>query len=221
MPVNSPSSSHAIQTLLRSDPGETTKKYRFVVESDVYRSGATGGPCTIACDHLNDNIYRLRVTGITGGDFYYPYVTSGDSVGRCRVPVGQADGTMVLTGGMNGCAIQVNRLDSNEFEFCHDKNSCSIGKLGAALPGRSVCSIGVSDYMGDTGGAFQMQETGKLSNSVFVTLFEHYIIAVRNGGRWHMVNNSILRSQALAGKSTVFLPYDPTAATVMKSFDDT
>lgn len=218
-----PSSGHSVQLLLRIDPVEALKRYRFIVESDVYRVGSLGGPCTVTCEHLNDRIYKLKVTATGGSDHYYPYVTNGDSVGRCFVPVGREDGTLVLTGGMNGCAGQVNRLDDATFGFYHDKNSTSIAKLPAALPGRTVCNISFADYAGASGGAYQMDITTKLSSPTkFVTLYEHYVIAVKDEGEWNMMNSSVLRSQGMDPKNakTIFMMYDPTPSPRMATFAD-
>ncbi len=220
MSGTSPGSS--VLLLLRVDPLEAMKRYRFVVETDVYKIGSLGGSCTVSCSHINDNIYRLQVTAIGGSDFYYPYITTGDSVGRCYVPVGQEDGTLVLTGGMNGCAAQVKRQTDRNFAFYHDKNSVSIAKLPDALPGTTVCDISFADYAGPSGGVYQMTVTSQLSNKMFVTLYEHYVIAVKDAGKWHMMNSAVLRSQGLDPKNskTIFMTYDPAGSPRMKSFDD-
>ncbi|MGE4480752.1 hypothetical protein [Acidocella sp.] len=221
----SASVSSAVVELLRVNPQSTMERYRFVVEPEVYTIGKTGGPCTVTCTQLNDNIYRLGVTATSGGDWYYPYITFGDSVGICDVPVGQPDGTIVLTGGMNGCSTVVTRRENNMFRFHHDKNSCSIAKLPAeSMKGDIVCRIGFADYAGEPTGAYQLQLTTQLSHPrKFVTLYEHYIIAVKHEGKWLMMNSAVLRSQGMdpQNSKTIFMGYDPPdASQLITSFDD-
>jgi hypothetical protein len=215
---NTPSSNHSVLAALRANPLAAFEKYGFVVQSETYLQGDSGGPCIIECSNHNDNIYLLRAKDRAGGDWYYPYITSGTSVGRCRVPVGQPDGTLVVTGGMNGCATQVNRVDGGFFEFHHDKNSCSIAKLPHLLPGRVVCHIGYEDYAGPNERLQQNIVADAASRGV-MTAHEHYVIAVKAKGRWHMFNSSILRNMT-GGKKLSFQTYRPTITPLITTFDD-
>jgi hypothetical protein len=86
---------------------------------------------------INSQVYQIVVKP-GGKDWYFPYMNATPGgVGECTVPIGQPDGTLALTGSMNGCALQVNRTE-NDFVFYHDSNGTSLAALQAGGPAGSV-----------------------------------------------------------------------------------
>lgn len=68
-------------------------------------------------------IYNILVSkNENSRDYFFPYVTTGQGrppVGMVNVPIGLPQGTIVMTGGLNGCALQVNQ-NNGYLLFCHD-----------------------------------------------------------------------------------------------------
>lgn len=219
-----PTSMHAAQALLRADPDAAMAKYGFVVDSAVYTSGTIGGACLLGCESAGGNIYRL--TAKQGqGDWLFPYINTSDGgVGVCVVPAGQVDGTLVVTGGMNGCSLQVNK-SGDDFYFYHDNNGRSMkGKL---TPGEVVCRVDYKDYAGPL-------EIGKKLVDQYLTErvgagYEYYCITAHHGGRWKVYVSSLIRITTVSAP-TFFRPnvtstveykaFTPTVTPLMTSFAD-
>jgi hypothetical protein len=220
-----PNSNHAAQMLLRTDPESALGKYGFLVDNEVYTAGTIGGACSLGCTPLGGNIYRLTAKA-GAGDFFYPYIyTSGGGVGECAVPVGQADGTIVVTGGMNGCSLQVNR-HGGVFNFYHDNNGNSL--TGKVIPGNIVARVDYKDYAGalELGSKLAAQMSHGAASSQ--TAFETYCITVRHGGRWRIYVSALLRTVEFRPASffvsekrtTSYQAFKPTIVPCMTSFED-
>ena len=222
--AQTPTSTHASQAVLRADPDTAMAKYGFVVGSAVYTTGTLGGACLLSCESVGANISKL--TAKQGqGDWFFPYVNTAEGgVGVCIVPAGQPDGTLVVTGGMNGCSLQVNK-SGNDFYFYHDNNGNSMkGKL---TPGEIVCRVNYKDYAGplDIG---QKLVDQYLTERVGAG-YEYYCITVHHGGRWKVYVSSLIRITTVS-TPTVFHPkvsstveykaFTPTITPLMTSFDD-
>lgn len=225
------SCNHAAQALLRADPDTAMSKYRFIVSTEIYTAGTIGGRCLLRCEPVNGDVYRL--TAKQGhGDWFYPYINGPDGgVGVCVVPIGQPEGTLVVTGGMNGCALQVNR-SGNNFYFYHDLNGRSLqGKL---TPGEVVCRVEYKDYAGPLDLASKMAAAAGGRGYSFwgatytSAMHENYLITVRRGGRWKVYISAVLRiSNTTIGwldkqSSTTasFKPVSPLVTPLITSFED-
>jgi hypothetical protein len=219
-----PNSNHAAQMLLRTDPESAIGKYGFLVDNEVYTSGTVGGACSLACTPIGGNIYRLTAKA-GSGDHFYPYIYGSGGVGECAVPVGQADGTIVVTGGMNGCSLQVNQL-GGVFNFYHDNNGSSM--KGKVYPGTVVARVDYKDYAGalELGSKLAAQMSHGMERSQ--TAFETYCITVRHGGRWRIYVSALLRTVAFQPASffssekrtTSYQAFKPTIVPCMTSFED-
>lgn len=219
---------------MRAEPSIAFEKFGFFVGSDVYTHTTLGGPCAIACDPANGAVYKL--TAKQGhGDYFFPYVhvTSG-GVGVCIVPAGQPNGTMVMTGGMNGCALQVNR-SGTDFYFYHDANGQSM--VGKLTPGEVVCRVEYKSYAGpmnigenlsiDYNRSSQTSPKGWLTGHSGM-VHEYFLITVRSGGKWCVYCSALLRTTTRKTSfwtgeeynENSFKPFMPTAFRLIASFED-
>jgi len=201
MPGATPASNHAALALLRAAPDAATSKFGFIINPTVYENSTTGGPCTLTCESAGPGLYALTAGAGTGGDWYFPYVTGAASsqsggVGSCIVPSGQADGVIVTTGAMNGCALQVNK-SGTDFYFYHDLNGNSLA--GKPIPGTVVCRLTWADYVGqlDPMGrclGMQLADSHKMSSSSKrVSAHDrNYCIIVHRSGRWRVYFSAIV-----------------------------
>lgn len=181
---------------LRLAPDAAINDCAFVVAgSAAYGSRTDGGPCTISCEPLSNDTYQLTPSGGSGDDFYFPYVpeSMNGGVGLCRVPIGAPDGTVVLTGAMNGCSLDI-RQSGSDLVFRHVANGvpkpnllpndphlkCRIDVRHYMLPQweeNIAASVGERSTRGMTAGAMPM----------------HYLISVKQGGRWLVLNSGLLQ----------------------------
>ena len=120
---------------LRTDPKTICDEYGFIVKSPVVSSD-DGGPCKLNLTKLDGNVYQLEpIYGEGSGytDWFFPY---RHAVGTCRVPIPQPEGTIALTGEMNGCTLEVYKNGGISFYFYHDNNGCHLHKSDAPpVPG--------------------------------------------------------------------------------------
>ncbi len=147
-----------------------------------------------------------------GTDYFYPYVTGETGVGFTFVPADCPVGTLVFTGGMNGCAIQVNKtVDGENLVFMHDKDAKSMSqdKWPAILAeineayqedtGRKtaldtlaseLCRVEPKDYMGED------TEDGTTFYSFLIEgrtrSLACYLVAVKREGFWEIYNSPIV-----------------------------
>jgi hypothetical protein len=228
-----PSSNHAALALLRADPDAALSKFGFLVIPETYLTGTVGGPCLLHCEPLGGSIFKL-VAKPGFGDFYFPYITTASGFGECTVPPDQLDGCIVTTGGMNGCALQVNRSGKN-LHFYHDNNGEGIAKSGITLPGTVVTRINYSDYGGRANlGKMLADGMAKRTEMVQVTAqYQYYSLNIHVGGRWRVYYSSILekgthskkgrlkgfKMQIYWEKSLEFSAFKPTPSPLLTSFD--
>ena len=224
MPGQSPTSNHAALALLRADPDTALGKFGFVVDSSVYTAGTVGGGCLLSCEPAaGGNIFRLTAKQ-GAGDWFFPYINSADGgVGSCVVSQGQSDGTISVTGGMNGCSLQVNKSGAN-FNFYHDNNGNSM--KGKVYPGTEVCRVNYKDYVGplDIGAKLVDQYLTERVGAGY----EYYCITVHHGGKWKVYVSALIRITTVhkpffggAVSSTVeYKAFKPGITPLMTSFSD-
>lgn len=178
-------SSAAVLSLLRTDPVAAAGAYGFIVEYDTSAfPHYLGGRCTLSIKKANDNVYVIKASRGTG-DYFFPYTHIGGSAGRCQVPDTVPNGTLVLTGGMNGCALQVNDYPGYKI-FYHDANGTQLGTEGA-LGGTVDCRVTYKDYEGP-------MKMGQVMASATNPYSFQTLISAKVGGRWLVVHTGILRS---------------------------
>lgn len=193
---------------LRTDPKTVCDKYGFIVKNTLFKEDS-GGACKLKLRKLHGNVYELEpLEG--NGDWFFPY---RPEVGYCSVPVGQPEGTIGLTGGMNGCALEVYKNNGN-FDFYHDTNGCHLHKNNDP-PGERVCHVPYRTYAGALSiGQNQAADLSqKHKTSVY---FQHTLICVRNGGRWKVYVTGV-HSYGVSGKHSTFRP---TISCLLTSFAD-
>jgi hypothetical protein len=193
--TQTPTIASGVQGRIRADAGFCFLTFGFVVSNEVYVRGAVGGACLIDCQHLSGNVYQL-VAKQGFGDYFYPYVNGNPGVGECTVPVGRAaNGAMVVTGGMNGCALQVNRVGNN-FVFYHDNNGNSLAQMMPAAQGQVACRVTFNDY---AGGNLADNLVDKLSDQHRGTTpktrfgYDFFLITVKAGTKWEVYSSALLR----------------------------
>lgn len=127
---------------LRVNPIATITNHDIYV--DVKLMGTRpGGPIIITENDYTIYSYFMIQSAQNGTDYYYPFIPR--NVGDIR-NVNPIDGTVVVTAGMNGCALEV-RHSNNGYHFYHDAD----GKYMSTVcnPGTRVCRIEASAYWDD------------------------------------------------------------------------
>ncbi|MCH4090525.1 hypothetical protein [Acetobacter sp.] len=210
---------------LRTNPGVAFRSGFYFVQPKIYNNGtdSLGGECSVQCRYYGKNengwpIYELTVTE-GQGDYYYPYIqTPFGGVGTCIVPKNAPVGTLVLTGAMNGCSLQVNETDS-ALHFYHDTNGRSM--IGKLTPGTVVARVNYSTYAGP-GELLNNQSSAEFPANVT------YLITVREKDRWSVYTSTFLYKRApntsffglasASGSKEVFKPVIATPSRLLSSF---
>jgi hypothetical protein len=73
--------------------------------------------------NANRTLVTLKVGNLPGRVYYFPRTPSG--VGIVEVRIAAPDGTIVVTGGMNGCSVEVIQRGST-LVFYHDADGCQM-----------------------------------------------------------------------------------------------
>jgi len=167
---------------------------------NVYRTGpakgsftatgplVAGGPCVISSDKDSKakGFFDLKATATTGAsnDYFFPWLMHG--VGWVQVPKAVPNGSIVMTGGVNGCTIIVTEQGTN-YHFYHDGDSSSI-KPGQVV-GNEVARVAPKDY--DPFGFAAKKFSDALQEAAQAGVkpkgdvsYAHYVIAVKQGGRF-------------------------------------
>jgi hypothetical protein len=148
------------------------------------------------------------------GDYFFPYANGMGPVGACQVPDGCSDGTLVLTGGMNGCALQVDKHRGYKMWY-HDANGKQLAKRGTYGEAREgnapLCRVEYDTYAGPL-------QLGRMSASrgKNPSVFQHTILSVKRGSRWLVVQTGILMPMMGSSPTT----FRPTVSSLLTSFED-
>lgn len=120
---------------VQRNPENAFSQMGFITEVDMsdYTQGGQRS-VEITCLDEQKKIYKWRVKNQPGNIYYFPYINcqvvdNSDSIlgiGHVIVPKGTPDGTIVVSGGMTGCALQVNIFDEGHLIFIHDQNAKAI-----------------------------------------------------------------------------------------------
>ena len=195
-------------------------------ERNVYRTGpmpgsfkdagdlVEGGKCKITCTQIVTGFYDLKAQqSESGTDYFYPWLQRG--VGYVCVPKGVPDGTLVITGGVNGCTLVVSELGTNYY-FYHDGDSKHL-KPGTVI-GNQIAKVAPKDYDPFDFGqkAFidaitQAKLSGKsLDGDVS---YGYFVVAVKNAGRFAFYSTGVL---SVGGLKKLPVPWGTSCIT---SFD--
>ncbi|WP_141113187.1 hypothetical protein [Chromobacterium haemolyticum] len=180
--------------LLRQNPEVACKNFVFKYNNGPAHTGAHkeiySGPCTAVCKKIAERVYEISAIKGKGTDYYFPYIPK--SVGKCTAPSGAPKGTIVMTGGMNGCALQVDR-NGNDYIFMHDANGAH-----ATTNNNTICRVTEKDYYGP-GRTFVNFGLSKMSDTRGV-LDENMIICIKNDKGWGVYHCGILVKPDEKGK---------------------
>ena len=198
---------------LRKDPEKTIAKEDFFVDClgfkpTVDKSNAKielGGPVTLKAT-AEAGITRISLAP-KGTDYFFPWVNRG--VGEVEVPVGAPDGTIVVTGGMNGCSLHVTR-DDKVLRFYHDADSKYLADFKRAK-GDKLCRVEPSLYMKIPAGKTIVEENPKEGLA-----FLYQMLCVRHAKRWKVVYSGIIIGPGI--KMPLKRSFTPGVSKLLTSF---
>jgi hypothetical protein len=157
-----------------------------------------GGRCTIGETEVQTGFYDLRATSASGGsDYFYPWMRTG--IGWVTVPKNVPDGTIVMSGGVNGCTLVVTE-HGDDYYFYHDGDSRYL--TAAQMTGSEVARVRPRDY--DPLGWGQKKFMAALEEASRAgvrpkgdTSYGHFVIAVRTGGRFGFYSTGVMSLNGL------------------------
>lgn len=168
---------------LRRDPKAACERNVYLTEPGPrFPSGPVGGPCTIQGTDLSDGVFRLQSvpTEYSNSDYFYPWIQTG--VGSVRVPKNVPDGTIVMTGGLNGCTLVVSQ-EGNHYNFYHDADSKYLTPAGIA--GVEIARVRPADYDPlDWGHKAFTRKFLAVPGHQGDTSYGHCVMAVRKDGKF-------------------------------------
>lgn len=175
----------------RLNPETTIQTADFVVDArgfktiaiPGYKNSTYGGPCTLEEVETVNGVTRLKAKN-GGSDYLFPWVNRG--IGEVNVLRKSPEGTIVVTGGMNGCTLAVTE-NGPHLIFYHDADSCHLG-VDKAATGANVCTVGPSQYIGpaNKGESIVMETIGDGS------AYLHQLIIIRHSGVWKVFGCGIV-----------------------------
>jgi hypothetical protein len=199
---------------LRANPEAAIQVNDFFVDVRGFRPTANGVRCelggavTLAESAKPENgVTRLGLEA-GGNDYFFPWVNRG--VGEVAVPINAPNGTIVVTGGMNGCAFQANRSGTNII-FYHDADNRYLGQLKQP-EGTQLCRIEPSLYQKIPFGETLMQSIG--GGCVYL----YQMICVRHSGKWKVVYSGILLGPGI--NMPILRSFTPGVSKFLASFED-
>lgn len=178
-------------------------------------SAPEGGACRISAKKLDTDIYELQAESGAGTDYFYPWLRCG--VGWVRVPDTVPDGTMVVTGGVNGCSITASH-HGGYYYFYHDGDSKYLDD--GMVQGGKLAHVAPKDYdplgMGNTTFSLALQEASRKGvKPKGDTSYGHFVMAVKTKGRFGFYASGIMSLNGLRK-----LPFGITPCIVTFSHDD-
>ena len=109
-------------------------------------------------------------------------------VGWCKIPKNAPDGTVVVTGGMNGCSLRaLYDTDTEQYYFMHDKNSVSYNNEDA--PPSLIERVRVGPEYYHTAEVDRRLSRGEA--------YAVYLIIIKRAGMWevHKTGRTVITSQ--------------------------
>lgn len=197
--------------LLKSDPMSATQRctFRTGPAAGSFALSNEGGLCKITCTKLADDIFDLKATAGAGTDYFYPWLQRG--YGWVKVPKDAPNGTVVMTGGVNGCTLIVSE-SAGFYYFYHDGDSCNLP--ASAIVGTQVAKVQPKDYDPLRRGEqmfkdalAEMARAGK--KPVGDISYGHFVVAVKKGGKFGFYVTGLMSMNGLTR-----LPYAITPCIV-------
>ena len=188
---------------LRADPMNACMGavYQTVPQSGAFTGTGNmveGGSCRIAATSPAPGVHTLTASeAADGGDYFFPWVAR--SVGWVKVPKAAPDGTIVMTGGMNGCAFVVT-ADATHYYFYHDGDSRYL--TPQMTTGAEVARAANKDYDPLGWGQKIFLRAGEEMRSRNETpqgpfFYAHYVIAVKAAGKFGLYATGLMSANGL------------------------
>lgn len=154
---------------LRNNPLDTIINDNFFVEINGLQ--INGGPIKIeGCSNRLATPLNITTCAINDScDFYFPYIQA--QAGNVTIPENRLiEGTIVVTTGMNGCALEV-RYRNDCYTFYHDANGIRMPNLSVGEV--RVCRITSDDYWDDNYQILNLPNIQAYPIVQFVCVFRH------------------------------------------------
>ena len=156
-------------TQLRTNPQTVLSSEHFFVDTRNLVQTPLG--CTVQInEQLKNGVFYWDIANHHSTDFYFPYVQGNAGYVGIQTPI--QDGTVVVTGGMNGCALEVCYLNDNYY-FYHDAYGSNMHKQRNV--GTQVCRIEAGNYWNNN---IAGQSTFYIPTIQFVCVYK--------AGFWHV-----------------------------------
>ncbi|MBM3508443.1 MAG: hypothetical protein FJX64_12315 [Alphaproteobacteria bacterium] len=189
---------------LRSDPASACLR-------NVYRTGPAansfngqgavveGGGCSIDVKEAQTGVFDLKAvaSGYASNDFFFPWLQRG--VGWVKVRKSVPDGTLVITGGVNGCTLVVSEHQT-DYYFYHDGDSKYLKP--SMITGNEVARVTPNDY--DPNGIGQKAFEAALAKAagsgvkpVGDVSYGHFIVSVKKNGQFGMYVTGVMSLNGL------------------------
>ncbi|CDG81568.1 hypothetical protein [Janthinobacterium agaricidamnosum] len=200
---------------LRSDPRNACERNAYITgpKPGSFRNSGDfvrGGPCFIEASQLEAGFVSLLAVerNYNNKDFFYPWLQRG--VGWVPVPKNVPDGTIVMTGGVNGCSIVVSE-SAGHYNFYHDGDSKHLDR--SMIDGKEVARVKPNDY--DPLGWGHMQFINALSKARKMDEgavdYGHFVVAVKKDGKFGFYSTGVMnlngRSRLPLGVSTCIVTF--------------
>jgi hypothetical protein len=175
---------------VRGAPEATFNIYDFYVDGTDYpvvKNGkeTKGGPCQLSAE-TSATVTKVKVRAEPGRDYYFPWQPSG--VGSVEVPTNAPDGTIVVTGGMNGCAMEVVQRDGTTLVFYHDADGCALRSSVPPVSGETLYRCDYRNYASNQVG-YKTSDALKMTKS-----FLYQFVFVKSRAEWKVFVCGILLS---------------------------
>ncbi|MEM9059092.1 MAG: hypothetical protein AAGD13_01400 [Pseudomonadota bacterium] len=158
-----------------------------------------GGNCQISESDAGGGITDLEAKSGAGTDYFFPWLQR--SFTWVKVPKNAPNGTIVMTGGVNGCSLIVSELGT-DYYFYHDGDSKYLPIGHASIKGTEVVRIKPSDY--DPGDSTNKIFQGLLKSNQKAGIafsgdlsYGTYVVFVKVGGQYTVVSSPIISVNGL------------------------
>lgn len=169
-----------------------------------------GGRCKINEEFVKPGMYHLKAEASAAGtDYFFPWLRT--AVGYVKVPLATPDGTVVLTGGVNGCSIVVSK-HQNDYYFYHDGDSKFLRP--EMVQGNEVARVGPNDYDPMNQGMNQFSAAlGAASRAgvkpVGDVSYGHFVFAVKASGQFGLYSTGVMSLNGFTKLAQAALPLCP------------
>lgn len=201
---------------LRKNPETTIAAEDFFVDVTGFKPKVDkvnakwefGGPVTLTAVDGGAGVTRITLKA-GGTDYFFPWVNRG--VGEVEVPDNAPNGTIVVTGGMNGCSLHVSQ-DGDKVIFYHDADSCYLGQgKFAAARGNKLIRVEPKTYMKIPYGQTIVEEMRDGS------AYLYQMLCVKHGGKWKVCYSGIIIGPGI--KMPIKRSFTPGVSKFLASFD--